>query len=115
MKNTQIEIPMIVFYRRRFGNISGNRRSPKNSKEYRFSRSDEEFFREGYERGCSEIATDYETKRVRRPFLGLLGVSLGFAACLSSLNTLETKIERDPNYQEKNYITEEIEPVVESL
>ncbi len=110
---TRIEIPMAVFYRRKFGNISGSRRSYRNG----FSRSDEEFFREGYEKGCSELATDYETRRIRKPFLGLLGASLGFVIGLSYLNAVEEKIEKRPlqNYQEIGCIVEEIGPVVESI
>ncbi len=114
MKNeTRIEIPMVVFYRRKFGNISGSRRSYRDG----FSRFDEEFFREGCERGCSDLAVDYERTKVRRPFLGLLGASLGFAACLSSLNALETRIDKKvtENYQQIGYVVEEIGPVAESI
>jgi|SRR3989344_402120 len=109
---TRIEIPLYEFYRRRFGNISGKHRS-----NYGFDSLDEAFFREGCERGCSDLAVDYKKVNVRKPFLCLLGVSLGFTFGLSLSDMLKTEVHRESfqNQQETGYIVEEIAPVVESI
>ncbi len=109
---TKIEIPMYEFYRRRFGNISGRHRS-----NYGFDSLDEAFFREGSERGCSDLAVDHDSKKVRRPFLCLFGASIGFAISLSLSEMLKTRTYEKSfqNQQEISYIVEEIGPVVESI